>query len=351
MKRVLAALTIAALAGLQGATPAHAQTTIAGLTVASCGAQSFPASEFYPLEMLQNGNLCTNASGGGGSTNATIVGPLGVQTVPNSVSTTLNGGSSNASSGVATSTTNTPVVSWLFAFNGSTWDQVYGTGTPNFALRIDDVASNNQLHTDLTSPIAAQTTAAVPIGGTVICDGASTANPCAPAATVKAASTLPAATDKSLVVGLNPGSATAGSPTGAIVTVQGVASMTPVQTQPFTSNNAAAQGHICSKHAFVTFSTNTDTQLVAASGSTTIYICDYSFSLNGATNIYLEKATSGTCATLTQLDQVWYGAANVAKGITNPFYSGLNTGASAQLCVNSSGSSVSGSVGVNYDQY
>ena len=57
----------------------------------------------------------------------------------------------------------------------------------------------------------------VSIGGVGIIDSAGTN-----VATVKAASTLPVASDKTLVVGLNPGTATAGSPTGAILSVQGV---------------------------------------------------------------------------------------------------------------------------------
>ena len=87
-----------------------------------------------------------------------------------------------------------------------------------------------------------------------------------------------------------------------------------------------------------------------ASGSTTIYVCDYSISFNGTGNIYLEKATSGTCATLTQIDMTWYGVANAGKVATIPYYQGLNTGASAQLCANTS-AAVAIDIAVTYDQY
>jgi len=80
------------------------------------------------------------------------------------------------------------------------------------------------------STIATNTGAAIPtqaptvsIGGVGIVDSGGTN-----VATVKAASTLPAASDKTLVVGLNPGTSTAGSPTGAIITVQGVSGGQPV---------------------------------------------------------------------------------------------------------------------------
>lgn len=70
---------------------------------------------------------------------------------------------------------------------------------------VDVATSNNQLHTDLTAPIPAQSVA-VPIGGHGICDGANGAtNPCTTVATVKAASTPAAATDKALVVDQRPG--------------------------------------------------------------------------------------------------------------------------------------------------
>lgn len=108
--------------------------------------------------------------------------------------------------------------------------------------------------------------------------------------------------------------------------------------------------HICGSQVFKHVTTATDTQIVAQSGTKTIYICDYSFSFGGVGNAYLEKATTGTCATLTQISQVWYGTTNVAKTDANPMYRGLNTGASAQLCVNTS-AAVPFDITVYYDQY
>jgi hypothetical protein len=70
-----------------------------------------------------------------------------------------------------------------------------------------DTTGTGNLDTEIKSPLAAQSAAAVPTGGGVICDAASTANPCAPAANVKAASTAAAAADKGLVVSLSPNNA------------------------------------------------------------------------------------------------------------------------------------------------
>jgi hypothetical protein len=108
--------------------------------------------------------------------------------------------------------------------------------------------------------------------------------------------------------------------------------------------------HLCSLHTFAHITTATDTQLVAASGSKTIYVCDYSFSFGGSGNAYLEKSTTGTCGSPTQIAGTWYGVANLGKAATGQFYEGLNTGASAQLCVNTS-AAVSFDIDVYYDQY
>jgi hypothetical protein len=77
---------------------------------------------------------------------------------------------------------------------------------------------------------------------------------------VKAASTAPVATDKSMVVALSPNSAgiittgTAGSPAAAVLTVQGIASMTAIKTdgsattQPITQvASATANGQTSSR--------------------------------------------------------------------------------------------------------
>lgn len=116
------------------------------------------------------------------------------------------------------------------------------------------------------------------------------------------------------------------------------------------TNNAATLPHICGSHVFRHITTISDTQLVAASGSANIYVCDYALSFNGTTNVFLEKATSGTCATTTQIDNAWFGVINSGKIAANPYYQGLNTGASAQLCINNSAAATV-DVSLNYDQY
>src|ERR1019366_518159 len=108
--------------------------------------------------------------------------------------------------------------------NVANWKVLSGVG---YVLDTNSAASLTAAQTTATNSAAAIPTQAptVSIGGVGIVDSAGTN-----VATVKAASTLPAATDKSVVVGLNPGSSVAGSPTGAIVTVQGVGLVTPFLT-------------------------------------------------------------------------------------------------------------------------
>jgi hypothetical protein len=126
----------------------------------------------------------------------------------------------------------------------------------------------------------------------------------------------------------------------------------PVQT--VTTNNANSLPHICGNTARVHVTTNTDTQILAQSGAANIYVCDYEFQLTGVGSFFLEKATSGTCATTTQIGQLWTGSANgpIGKAAGNAFYRGLNTGASSQLCVNTAAlSSTTLDITVYYDQY
>jgi hypothetical protein len=191
---------LAALAFLLATIPAFSQQWLPGGTGIPlvCAYNSSPptiaSGLFIYAQCDTNGKLITSGGGGGGGTssnfNATfptagtasgyeylsspptytsgqMVAPLvdvNGNTLVNIKAGGLTGSTSNASSGVATSSTNLPVVSFLYGFNGTTWDQLGETGTPNFALKIDDVSSNNQLHTDLTSPIAAQSTHTVNIG-------------------------------------------------------------------------------------------------------------------------------------------------------------------------------------------
>jgi hypothetical protein len=169
------------------------------------------------------------------------------------------------------------------------------------------------------------------------------------------------------------GTGTAGSPAGNILTVQGVASMTKLLVTPdsvalpanqsvnVAQINAAtplmglgatgtgslrvtpafadapATGPIlCESVAKYDASTNGATQLVAASGSTRVYVCGFNIFSAGTVNVKLMGATTGTCATTTDLTPAYQFTAQT--GIVQPVSTSpaLKTATSSQLCINTS---------------
>lgn len=162
-------------------------------------------------------------------------------------------------------------------------------------------------------------------------------------AVIKPASTAPVAADPALTVAV--------SPNGSAVGADG--STAPANTVLMGAKTGAnvASLRVCTSRKFVHVTSNTDTQILTASGSNNIYICDYSFSFSGAGAFFLEKSSTGTCGSPTQIDMLWSGGASVAKTDAKAVYTGLNTGASQQLCINTTLlSSSSLDIAVNYDQ-
>jgi hypothetical protein len=161
-----------------------------------------------------------------------------------------------------------------------------------------------QLHADITTAIPTQAPT-VSIGGVGIVDSAGTN-----VATVKAASTLPVAADKTLVVGLNPGTATAGSPTGAIVTVQGVSGGQAIPISGSLTSQYPATAVPITASATGTTGATTAT-LTNVSGHTT-YICGYSIRANAtAATTVLDTVTGVITATMSS--ELW--VAPLASGI------------------------------------
>lgn len=138
---------------------------------------------------------------------------------------------------------------------------------------------------------------------------------------------------------------------GNLATLAGAISSSKANTRSYFSiGNADTQPHVCgSTSTYKHITSATDTQLINASGSNTIYICDIRFSASAALNFYLEKSSTGTCGSPTQIDILVTAAANEAHLPSAAFYQGLNTGASQQLCVNTSGGNLD--ISVIYDQY
>lgn len=343
MRKILAALALMALASFLPLSHASAQgvTRLCVTTNATGGCQDVSTANPLPT------------TGGGGGGGGAITGPLGTKTLAQSVAMTIadcNDVTQGCEADAAWVSGSGTVISLLKKIAGAGSGSNASVGTigataPTSATYFGMlVAGNlvgvpgtaNGLKTDgsgVTQPGSAASGAFV--DGAIATLGAEADAACSTDIATCTAEALYKRINQRLT---------------SLIAAVNSAALTPPLAVAFSTNNANTTPHVCGSHIYKHITTATDTQIVAASGSTTIYICDYSFSFNGTGNAFLEKATSGTCATLTQIDQTWYGAANLGKLAANPYYQGLNTGASAQLCVNTS-AGVSFDIAVNYDQY
>lgn len=214
-------LWLALFLALLGLAPAQAQTNFtmpppAGVTVGgfqvvtSCGTGSLLTTQpaFGTIDIT--GKFCTNAGSG-----------------------TVSGTASNATSGVAISSTNVPTVSYTYVWNGTTWDQWSST-----------------------------TAGGVHFGMVGVVD-----------------------TTGAQLNGYTTG--TAGSPSTQVLSVQGVASGTPV---PVNAASAATGGatyaHVAAGQA---------TTVIKASAGTLYSIClNSAATATNTTNVYDNASTSGT---------------------------------------------------------
>jgi hypothetical protein len=141
------ALVFAALVMAAGHAHAQSQATV----VSSCGAagpvSGWPLGSVQPVSQTASGLLCTNAGGSSGSSfgspfpsTGTAIGfkngagnfDFGLVDASHFLDVNCQvgcagGSASNASSGVATSSTNGQTLAWLYGFNGTTWDRLLST--------------------------------------------------------------------------------------------------------------------------------------------------------------------------------------------------------------------------------
>jgi hypothetical protein len=162
------------------------------------------------------------------------------------------GSSSNASSGVATSSTNGQTIAWGYAFNGTTWDQIQDDASKNLKVAIENtptVTANAGTNLN-TSALALESggNLATLAGGVSVSvyqtnmkqvNGVTTLTGAGASGT--GAQRVTASQDTTTIAGSAPG--TAGSPSSNVVSVQGVASGTtlPVTAAQATASNLNAQ--------------------------------------------------------------------------------------------------------------
>ncbi len=167
--------------------PFAAQAQTGARVVTTCGTMIGPnyvAGTTSIVTMDPTGVLCTSAGGGGGGGTSSTFGAAfpatgtaaGMSQGGNMVALTgtsgnLNvniaaggivGATSNASSAVATSSTNLPTVSYNYGFNGTTWDQLQVDGSKN--LKVNVVTGGGGSQTDASAWTTA-VTGFNPIGG------------------------------------------------------------------------------------------------------------------------------------------------------------------------------------------
>ena len=269
--------------------------------------------------------------------------------VTNTVTVTGSGGTfpvtgavSNASSAVATSSTNIGSVTYNYGFNGTTWDQLQVDGSKYLKVNA----------TNFPASIATGTGAQ---GATV------------PRFTV--------ATDTATIAGSAVG--TAGSASTNVVTVQGIASGTSVPVSAASgsiASGAIASGAIASgavasgafasgafaagsfvnatagdpcmfaKKTNLAISQNgtSSVQLIALSGSTTIYVCSLSLVAAGATTVAITTGTGTACVT-GNAAVIGSTTANIANSMSFAANGGMTLGnggntiasgaASSELCM------------------
>ena len=249
MKRFLAAIAFALSLGWLASPPAAAQSLGLYRVVTSCGSWAYEAGTNQLPTQDTAGHVCTGAGGAGGGA---VYGPTAV-------------GSAAA---------NPPVL-----FGGT----ANATATGNVQVAKIDSSGNIYI---VCSSGCFQTTQ--PVSGTV------TANAGTGSFTVTQAT---ASNLNATVVGAG----TAGTPSGGVVSVQGVASGTTLPVTPSDANGDKAV--YCTANTYQNVSTGTDTQLVALSSGKAIYVCSYAITNNttSAQSVYLEYATGASCSTLTQI--------------------------------------------------
>lgn len=213
----------------------------------------------------------------------------GTHGLPVNCITGCSGGTaSNASSGVATSSTNATTNAWNYGFNGSTWDQLQVDGSKNLKVIVN---------------------AALPVGANVI--GALTANQSVNNAQVNGVTMLTGTgavgtgaqrvaigTDTATIAGSAPG--TAGSASANVVTIQGITSMTKLLVTPDSValpanqsvNLSQVNGTTPTEKAASTSPALTDTSLVVVQSPNPSVSCTTNIAINQTSSTDLHTFTS-----------------------------------------------------------
>lgn len=289
MRRLGAALIIllglanAALAQSTFTMPPPAGVFLGGFqVVTSCGAASLSNGNLAFGSMDTTGKICTNASGGGG----------GGLSVTDQATFTQGSSSFTPGGGVFND-----------AATLSSGQQGAYRLTTKRAQVVDIDTSGNALYSALTSPIPTQS-ATVSIGGVGLVNGGAVG------------STGSATPSSGVLMGYSSG----GNLTAWDKSVTVSAGTNRVG---YTSDDPCTQKTKTNK-AFTTNGTSS-VELVAVSGSTTIYVCSISMIAAGATTVAFTTGTGTACAT-GNAAVIGSTTANIANSMSFPANGGMTLG-------------------------
>lgn len=251
----------------------------------------------------------------------------------------VTGSTSNASSAVATSSTNLGAVSWNYGFNGTTWDQLQVDGSKN--LKINCVTgcsgtggSSQQDNTAFTAGTTnmtvmgcfdATTTLSATSAGAVACTTARSVhtlddNSAAALAQLQNINTNLTGASNCLTAttGTTPGPYSNGQAEPISCTLNGALYVVPQSDDP------------CQKtaHSFALINYSSSgldaTPIVAGVSSKKTYVCQLTVNNNAALSVALLEATTGTSCSTSQLG-LW-GGTTAATGFNLAATSGIVIG-------------------------
>lgn len=111
--------------------------------------------------------------------------------------------------------------------------------------------------------------------------------------------------------------------------------------------------HVCQSYTAITVNTTAAVQAIASASGSSIYLCDWEFSVqaNLTAILNLQQGTSGTCSNNSSVVGIpWYLNPVEGKAAVDPFFRGQKLASGNGLCVVLSTTGTA-SVGLFYDQY
>ncbi len=283
LRKLLAA---ACFALCVASSPAKAVDT--ATAVASCGGLSLTAGGTYGITQDLTGELCTNASGGGGGGLSVTD---GATFTASSSSFTPSGGEYNSSPTTCASGKQCSVAI-----------------TTQRAFTIDTPTTNNNLYAAIT--------AAVPCLNAT----AATTNSYTNAQTNAANCDL----HGNLYANLSAYMGTAGTANANVVSVQGIASMTPLLVTQ-SANADPCSSSVTKTNVAISMQNTTTLKLVSLSSAKQIYICSLALIASGATVFSIADGTKSSTECDTAAEAV-IGAAVASHGLSLAANGGISFG-------------------------